>query len=135
MLSRLLVDHSDLELASIRLIPNEDGTVGIAGRIGQLVEQTAEYDCCHQLEGRPHTEYCINSLPSSGEGVPLPVITPGGFFDSPEQAATALTHGITEPVWVDDGCRCHVVDQHMHGCPAQAVICKCPDTDNCQHRG
>ena len=72
MLSRLLVDHSDLELASIRLIPNEDGTVGIAGRIGQLVEQTAEYDCCHQLEGRPHTDYCLNALPSSGEGLPLP---------------------------------------------------------------
>lgn len=35
-LAHLLLEHPDLELASIRLIPNADGTVGIAGRIGQL---------------------------------------------------------------------------------------------------
>lgn len=56
MLSRLLVDNPDIELASVRLIPNGDGTVGIAGRIGEL----AGVECpqCHQAAGRPHTEYC-----------------------------------------------------------------------------
>ena len=38
---------------------------------GDLADQ-AEYPCCHQLEGRPHTDYCLNALPSSGEGLPLP---------------------------------------------------------------
>ncbi|HEY9354223.1 MAG TPA: hypothetical protein VIP28_13265 [Nocardioides sp.] len=58
-LAQLLLEHPDIELASIRLIPStEHDGVGIAGRIGQIVEQTAEYPCCHQLIGRPHTEYC-----------------------------------------------------------------------------
>ena len=55
-LAHLLVANPDLELASIRLIPNDDGTVGIAGRIGHL----APIGCpqCHQPIGRPHTEFC-----------------------------------------------------------------------------
>lgn len=55
-LGYLLGEHPDIELASIRLIPNGDGTVGIAGRIGEL----AGVECpqCHQPAGRPHTEYC-----------------------------------------------------------------------------
>ncbi|MGH2671105.1 MAG: hypothetical protein ACRDH5_18685 [bacterium] len=59
MLKRLLTDNPEIELASIRLIPNEDGTVGIAGRIGAL----AGVECpqCHQPAGRPHTDYCTLS--------------------------------------------------------------------------
>lgn len=55
-LAQLLIEHPDLELATIRLIPNDDGTVGIAGRIGEL----ASLECpqCRQALGRPHTEYC-----------------------------------------------------------------------------
>jgi hypothetical protein len=59
-LAHLLVEHPDLELASIRLIPNDDGTVGIAGRIGELA--TVECPQCHQPIGRPHTEYCPLAL-------------------------------------------------------------------------
>lgn len=35
-LAHLLVENPDIELTTIRLIPNNDGTVGIAGRIGPL---------------------------------------------------------------------------------------------------
>lgn len=86
-LAQLLLEHPDLELASIRLIPNDDGTVGIVGRIGPLVttrpvvglhggrcpscfrfeQHTPEciwginpVECpqCHQPTGRPHTDFC-----------------------------------------------------------------------------
>ena len=57
-LMHLLLEHPDIELASIRLIPNNDGTVGIAGRIGQLAAAAIECPQCHQPIGRPHTEFC-----------------------------------------------------------------------------
>lgn len=71
-LAGLLVEHPDLELASIRFIPNDDGTVGIAGRIGQL----AGVECpqCHQPIGREHTEYCTLAPGKVWDGVlPEPV--------------------------------------------------------------
>lgn len=46
-LAQLLLDNPDLELASIRLIPNNDGTVGIAGRIGHLAEHLAGHHLVH----------------------------------------------------------------------------------------
>jgi hypothetical protein len=63
MLSQLIADNPELELASIRLIPKEDGSVGIAGRIGELTPRLLRVECpqCHQPAGRPHTEYCTLS--------------------------------------------------------------------------
>lgn len=56
-LAQLLLEHPDLELASIRLVPRDDnGGVLIVGRVGQLAEP--ECSSCHTHDGHPHTEYC-----------------------------------------------------------------------------
>lgn len=66
-LFQLLVENPALELASIRFIPNDDGTVGIAGRVGELVG--VECPQCHQPAGRPHTEYCTLAPDKIWDGV------------------------------------------------------------------
>lgn len=55
-LRSLLAEHPEIELTTIRLIPNTDGTVGIAGRIGS--RHGVECPQCHTPIGRPHTDYC-----------------------------------------------------------------------------
>lgn len=83
-LAHLLVEHPELELASIRLI-REDQGVHIAGRVGQLAQPVCDcypggfspetyegpqHHCpvhghgpnccssCHAHDDHPHTEYC-----------------------------------------------------------------------------
>lgn len=51
-LGYLLSSTPNIDLSTIRLIPNEDGTVGIAGRVGPV-----ECPSCHAA-GHPCTEYC-----------------------------------------------------------------------------
>lgn len=51
-LGYLLSSTPNIDLSTIRLIPNEDGTVGIAGRVGP-----PECPSCHTA-GHPCTEYC-----------------------------------------------------------------------------
>lgn len=58
-LAQLLLEHPELELASIRLI-REDQGVHIVGRVGKLGEP--ECASCHTHDGHPHTEYCRIAL-------------------------------------------------------------------------
>ena len=55
-LELLLIEHPDLELASVRLVPGANDAVMIVGRVGQLAEP--ECPSCHTVAGHPHTEYC-----------------------------------------------------------------------------
>lgn len=71
-LTDLLKDEEELDLASVRLILNEDGSVGIAGRIGP--RPGVECPQCHTPIGRPHTEYCTLGPDKVWDGVlPDPV--------------------------------------------------------------
>lgn len=71
VLSQLLTEHPEIDLTSVRLMPNEDGSVGIAGRVG--TRPGVECPQCHTPIGRPHTEYCTLAPDQVWDGV-LPAL-------------------------------------------------------------
>lgn len=114
-LSRLFVDHPDLDLASVRLIPNEDGTVGIAGRIG--APPTIECPQCHQPIGREHTDYCTLAPGKVWDGVlPVPTTLHNGRiiidFEALDQAKRECAYPARNN---GDGRGCQMDDCPKHG--------------------
>lgn len=76
------------------------------GELAQL--GNGECPSCHQLPGRPPTEYCQT---------PRAHIRSGNDFAVPVVRAD----GITEPPvddWIDNGCRCPTANHHPR-CPTQ----------------
>lgn len=90
VLSQLLTEHPEIDLTSVRLIPNEDGSVGIAGRVGP--RPGVECPQCHTPVGRPHTEYCTLAPDQVWDGV-LPSAPIDPAEDLVGQALAAVDAG------------------------------------------
>lgn len=115
-LAHLLLEHPELDLASIRLLPRKDGTVGIAGRIG--APPTVECPQCHQPIGREHTDYCTLAPGKVWDGVlpPVPTTLHNGRiiidFEALDQAKRECAYPARNN---GDGRGCQMDDCPKHG--------------------